>query len=141
MTTVLLKQQFGVSEVAARAINEVHGRTLRAVGADRVVYPEQEAASRTAQSLFQAATLEYMEISGGFGFSKINATPGMVGKTLEENGLTTARNRHGTAVVAISRGREPILSPSKDEAVREGDVLVVAGRGASLEHLQLEPNA
>ncbi len=141
MTTVLLKQQFGVPEVAARAVSEVHGRTLQAVGADRVVYPEQEAASRTAQSLFQAATLEYMEISGGFGFSKINATPGMVGKTLEQNGLTTARNRYGTAVVAISRGREPILSPSKDEAIREGDVLVVAGRGASLEQLQLEPNA
>ena len=141
MTTVLLKQQFGIRDVVARAISDVHGRTLRAIGADRVVYPEQEAAGRTAHSLFQAAALEYMELTGGFGFSKINATASMVGKTLEQSGFTNARNRYGAAVVAISRGREPILSPSKDEAIREGDILIVAGPGASLEQLQLEPNA
>ena len=63
LTTVLLKQQFQIPEVVARAATDLHGRTLTAVGADRVVYPEQETGIRTAHSLFQLATVEYMELN------------------------------------------------------------------------------
>jgi trk system potassium uptake protein TrkA len=136
LTTVLLKQQFNVPEVVARATNELHGRTLTAVGADRVVYPEQETGVRTAHSLFQHATLGYMELTSDYGFSKINATPEMVGKTLEACGFAGASDGVKTSVVAIRRGREPILSPPKDEAIQEGDILVVAGRESALEQLR-----
>ena len=136
LTTVLLKQQLSVPQVIARATNELHGQTLRAVGADRVVYPEQETGVRTAHSLFQREVLEYMELTSDFGFSKITVTQDMAGRTLEEAGFSTARDRYGAAVVAIKRGREPILSPSKDEQVQLGDVLVVAGQEEALERLR-----
>lgn len=136
LTTVLLKQQFNVPEVVARATNGLHGRTLTAVGADRVVYPEQETGIRTAHSLFQVATLEYMELTSDYGFSKINATPEMVGKTLEACGFANARESARTTVVAIRRGRDPILAPPTDEAIQEGDILVIAGRESALEKLR-----
>ena len=133
LTTVLLKRTFEVPQVVARATNELHGKTLEAVGADRVVYPEQETGLRTAHSLFQREVLEYMELTSEFGFSKVHVPAVMVGSTLEEAGLSTVRDKYGAAVVAIRRGRQPILMPSKDEPLRDGDQLIVAGPEHTLE--------
>ena len=137
LTTVLLKQQFQLAEVVARASSDLHGKTLQAVGADRVVYPELETGVRTAHSLFQREVLEYMELTDDFGFSKINVSPSMAGQTLEQAGFTAARDKDGPSVIAIKRGQEPILAPSKDEEMKLGDVLVVAGREEVLEHVRL----
>ena len=135
LTTVLLKSTFRIPTVVARATNELHGKTLEAIGADRVVFPEQETGLRTARNLFQAAMLDHMELTSDFGFTKINVPPSMVGATLEQAGLSTSRDRYGAAVIAIRRGREPILSPSKDEPLRAGDQLIVAGPEGSLARL------
>lgn len=135
LTTVLLKQQFELPQVIARATTDLHGKTLQAVGADRVVFPEQETGMRTAHSLFQREVLEYMELTSDFGFSKINVSAEMVGLTLEQAGFSTARDKYGAAVIAIRRGREPILAPSKDETMQASDQLVVAGPEDILERL------
>ena len=135
LTTVLLKQQFQIREVVARAATDLHGRTLTAVGADRVVYPEQETGIRTAHSLFQLATVEYMELNSDYGFSKIIATESMIGKSLLDCGLNLAPNSQKAEVIAISRGREPVLKPMNSEIIKEGDVLIIAGRESELEHL------
>lgn len=135
LTTVLLKQTFEIPQVVARATNVLHGKTLQAVGADRVVYPEQETGLRSAHSLFQREVLEYMELTSQFGFSKIMPTPEMVGKSLEQAGFGNTDDKYAASVVAIRRGRDPILSPSKDEVLIEGDVLVIAAPEDTLENL------
>ena len=135
LTTVLLKQQFQIPEVVARAATDLHGRTLTAVGADRVVYPEQETGIRTAHRLFQLATVEYMELNSDYGFSKIIATESMIGKSLLDCGLNLAPNSQKAEVIAISRGREPVLKPMNSEIIKKGDVLIIAGRESELEHL------
>jgi trk system potassium uptake protein TrkA len=132
LTTVLLKQTFEIPHVVARATNVLHGKTLQAVGADRVVFPEQETGLRTAHSLFQREVLEYMDLTAGFGFSMVIATQEMIGKSIEQAGFGNARDKYGASVVAIRRGRDPILSPSKDEVLQEGDVLVIAAPEDSL---------
>jgi trk system potassium uptake protein TrkA len=126
LTTVLLKQTFEIPQVVARATNELHGKTLQAVGANRVVYPEQETGLRTAHSMFQREVLEFMEISSGFGFSKIVATQEMIGKSLAEAGFGKPDAKDLACVVAIRRGREPIISPPSDEVIQTGDQLIVA---------------
>lgn len=136
LTTVLLKQQFNVPQVVARATNDLHGRTLQAIGADRVIYPEQETGTRVAHSLFQREVLEYMELTDEFGFSKINVTAELIGRTLEQAGLASGNNLYGVSVIAIKRGREPILSPAKDEYIQTGDVLVLAGTEEILEQFR-----
>lgn len=138
LTTVLLKQQFKLPKVVARALDDLHGRTLQAVGADRVIFPERDTALRTAHSLFQPEVVEYMAVTGDYALSKIAIPAAMVGHTLEEAGLGSARERGETSVLAIGRGRELILSPSKDERLRLGDLLVVGGHEGALEKLRQE---
>ena len=138
LTTVLLKRQFKTKQVIARATNDIHGTTLKAVGADRVIYPEQETAVRTAHSLFQRDVLEYMELTSDFGFSKLPVPAELVGKTLEEAGFGGTRNKYGAAVIAIKRGREPILTPPRNERLQSGDVLIIGGQEGVLEQVQFQ---
>ena len=131
LTTVLLKD-LGVSYVVARAVNDLHGRTLQRVGADLVVYPEKEMGERVAHVLLNPGVLDYMSVAQDFGISKVRPPETMIGRTLEEANLGGPRDRYRLVVLAIRRGREYILLPSKDEVLEPGDVLVVAGR---TEHL------
>ncbi|MSQ22716.1 MAG: TrkA family potassium uptake protein [Dehalococcoidia bacterium] len=135
MTTLLLKTM-GVKEVIARANNPLHGQTLRRIGADRVVFPEQETGVRLAHTLFSPDVLEYMSIVPSFGISKIAAPEHLIGQTLEEAGLGGPRYRHSVTVLAIRRSREPILFPAKEEVITPGDILFVACRDDRLERIR-----
>ena len=126
LITVLLKS-IGVPFVIARASNELHGSTLERVGADRVVFPEMESARRTAHIGFNAGIIDYMPIVPNFGISKMRPPEEMFGRTLEEVGLSGSQDKHGVSVLAIRRGRTSFLHPAKDEEIKPGDVLIVAG--------------
>jgi trk system potassium uptake protein TrkA len=126
MITVLLKS-VGVPFVIARAATELHGSTLERVGADRVVYPEMESARRTAHIGFDPGIIDYMPVVPNFGISKMRPPEPMIGHTLEEVGLAGSPDRHGVSVLAIRRGRTSLLHPAKEEEIRPGDVLIVAG--------------
>jgi trk system potassium uptake protein TrkA len=76
-----------------------------------------------------------MEITSEFGLTKVNVPKEFVGLTLDQAGFTAARDRYGATVVALRRGLEPILSPAKDETMRDGDQLILAGPEDTLERL------
>ena len=134
LITVLLKS-IGVPFVIARAANELHGETLERVGADRVIFPEMESAQRTAHVGFTAGVIDYMPIVPNFGISKTRPPEQMYGRTLEEVGLGGSGDRHGVSVLAIRRGRTSFLHPAKDEEIKPGDVLIVAGTTGHLGRL------
>ena len=50
------------------------------------------------------------------------------------------RDRHGVVVLAMRRGRDVLLAPSKDEEIKPGDVLIVAGTSEDLGKLGFSPN-
>ena len=134
MITVLLKS-IGLPFIIARAANELHGDTLERLGADRVVYPEMESARRTAHIGFDPGVIDYMPIVPNFGISKMRPPEPMIGHTLEEVGLGSSPDKHGVSVLAIRRGRTSFLHPAKEEEIRPGDVLIVAGTNEHLGRL------
>jgi len=127
LTTLLLKT-LGVKEVIARANNPLHGESLERIGADKVLDPEREAGVRLAHRLFNPDVQEYIGVTGDVGISRFKPPEHLIGQTLEEAGLGGTRDRYGITVMAIRRGREPILFPAKDEQIEIGDILFVAGR-------------
>ncbi len=135
MVTLLLKT-LGVKEVIARSNNPLHGQTLQRIGADLVVFPEEEAGIRLAHTLLHPGVMEYMSVVPRFGISKFKPPEQMVGHTLEEAGLAGPRSQQGIAVLAIRRGRDPILFPAKEEEIMTGDILFVAGRDESVERIR-----
>ncbi len=136
LTTVLLKS-LNIPFIIARSSNQLHGSTLERIGADKVVYPEQETGRRMAHVEFHPGVLDYMDVAANYGIIKTRPPEHLIKRTLEEGGLSGSRDKYGLAVLAIRRGREFILAPSKEEQVLPGDILIVAGSAEQLGKLQL----
>jgi trk system potassium uptake protein len=134
LITVLLKS-VEIPFIIARAANELHGNTLERIGADKVVYPEMESARRVAHIDFNAGILDFMDLSPGSGISKIRPPEQILRHTLEEVGLGGPAGRFGLVVLAIRRGRTHILNPSRDEEIKPGDQLIVAGKNEQISRL------
>ena len=138
LVTVLLKSM-NIPFIVARSTNQLHGDTLDRIGADRVIYPEQETGRRLAHVEFHPGVMDYMDLTSNYGITKIRPPDHLVKKTLEEAGLSGPRDKYGIAVLAIRRGRECVLIPSREEEIKPGDILILAGNADQLGKIQEIP--
>ena len=137
LITVLLKS-LTIPFIIARAATQVHGDALERIGADKVVYPEAESARRVAHIDFNAGIVDFMELAPGSGISKVHPPEEMLRHTLDEAGLSGPQGKYGVVILAIRRGRAYILNPSKDEDIKPGDQLIIAGRNDQIAKLHSE---
>ena len=86
---------------------------------------------------FHPSVIDYMDVAPNYGIIKTRPPEHLVKHTLEEGGLSGSRDKYGLAVLAIRRGREFVLAPSKDEMILPGDILIVAGTAEQMGKLQL----
>jgi trk system potassium uptake protein TrkA len=133
LSTILLKK-LGVPYVIARADNELHGIILEKIGADKVVYPEQEMGARVAQMITLSEVSYYMPLVPGYGVARMTAPSYLIGEKLNDLGFGP-KGKWEVAVVLILREKEIIVTPSQQEIIRGGDILVVAGNNDNLEKL------
>lgn len=127
MTTALLAEK-EVPRIVSRAINGLHERILRAVGAHEVVNPEREMGARLARRLAQPSIVDQLDL-GEAELAEVEAPEAFVGRTLADLDL---RRAHGVSVMAIRRGDDVEPNPRADETIESGDILVVIG---STEHV------
>lgn len=135
LVTSLLKS-LGLPFIIARAADERHGDILERIGADKVVHPEMESARKAAHVGFDAGVVDYMPIVPNFGITKVHPPEEMLQHTLEEVGLGGgSRHKYDIHVIAIRRGRSYVMNPAKDEEIKPGDLLIVAGTNENIGHL------
>jgi trk system potassium uptake protein TrkA len=130
--TMVLKR-LGVQNVIAKAGSLLHGEILARVGADRVVFPERETGLRLAHSFNVPNVLDYLDVAPSFGIERIRPPKGFIGRSLGELDLKT---KLGLTPVALRRGREVLVNPSRDERIAEGDELIIIGRDDELDQLR-----
>ena len=128
LITLALKEA-GTPRVVARAVDEMHGRVLRKVGADRVFFPERDMGIRAAHSLVGSDIIDYIEFGSDYSIMEIAAPAKFVGRTLAELGI---RAKYGITVLAIKRGSDVLTAPKAADTVEEGAILVMMGRNADL---------
>lgn len=131
---VVHAKQAGLKKIVARATTPDHARVLKAVGADQVLNPEEEAARWMVQRLIISNISSYYELADGFSIVEIQAPPGIVGKRLDELQL---RRRFRVNVIAIKRTEktpqgEAALTkfnpvPLPGDIIAENDVLAMVG--------------
>ncbi|MFC4766939.1 potassium channel family protein [Effusibacillus consociatus] len=132
LTTLILKEQ-GVKQIVVKAQNELHGKVLSKIGADKVVYPERDMGVRVAHNLISPNILDYIELSPEYSMVEIVANEKMVGKTLAESDI---RKKFGCTVMAIKTGDKINISPMAQDRIKQGDVLVVIGKNDDLQELE-----
>ncbi|SHM11840.1 trk system potassium uptake protein TrkA [Caldanaerovirga acetigignens] len=132
LVTLILKE-IGIKYVIAKAQNDLHGRVLYKIGADRVVFPERDMGVRVAHNLVASNILDYIELSPEFSIVELEAFPEWYDKTLGELKM---RKNYGLNVMAIKRGEEVIVSPGAEDLITKGDILVVVGQNKDIEKLE-----
>lgn len=145
---VVHAKRFGIKKIVARATTPDHARVLKAIGADEVFNPEEEAARWMVQRLTLTNITNYFELAEGFSIVEVNAPQGVVGQTLERLNL---RRRFRINLVAIKRmevgqdGAKTIKSfnpvPLPDDIIQENDVLTLVGSVLDLATFMGEHNA
>lgn len=131
LVTVTLKE-LGVKHIVARASSALHGRLLARIGADRVVFPERDIGVRVANGLLYPNVLEYFELLPHYSVIEVASPKSMHGQTLTE---LRVRQRFGANIILIRRGEKVNASPSGEDVVLEGDLLVVSGTTEGLQKL------
>jgi trk system potassium uptake protein len=134
MTTLILKEM-NVSKIVVKARNDLHGKVLYKIGADKVIYPERDMGVRVAHSLVSPNILDFIELSEDYSIMEISAGKTFSGKSLKELNF---RARYGCNVIAIKSGDRMNVSPSAHDVIQLGDILVVLGHNRDLKKLEEE---
>ncbi len=132
--TTLNVKEAGVEYVVAKASSEVHGKLLRRVGADRVVFPEYEAGCTLATTLTQPALLERIELDPENSIVEVLVPETFHGKTISQLEL---RGRYGISVLAIANGEKFITNPDPQYKLHQGSAMVVIGSNKNIQRLPI----
>jgi trk system potassium uptake protein len=131
--TVLLLKELGVKYIIAKAHDDLHGKVLRKIGADRIVFAERDMGMRVAHNLVSSNILDYIELSPNYGIVETLSPKSWHGKSLNE---LNVRAKYGITIIALKRGKEVNVSPSAEETIGINDILVVVGGTEELEKLE-----
>ena len=132
LCTLILKE-LEVPYVIVKAQDNLHGKVLTKVGADRVVYPERDMGERIANNLISSNVLDYLEFAPNYSVVEIMASDTMIGKTLAELGF---RNKYDVNVMAIKRGQSLNMTPGGNDKILEDDTLIVMGKNENLDKVR-----
>lgn len=136
MATVNCKD-LGVRTVVAKASSEVHGRVLRRVGADVVIFPNRDRAQRLARSLMTTSQVELFEIADGLCAAEVPTPEAVADKTLAEADI---RRAFDITVLAVRRlddadpaAPRQLLIPKADTLIRSDDRLLIFGTSEQID--------
>ncbi len=132
LATMLCKEA-GVKTVIAKCSADMQRRILLRVGADRVVFPEQEAGSRLAQNLLSSGFVDMLELSRDLSIVEVNVQPNWVGKNLIELNL---RRRYEINVVAVREEDHIKMSIDPELPLKADTKLIVIAKTAKLSKLK-----
>lgn len=121
--TALAVIEAGVPTIWAKATNERHGKILKSIGVQNVVYPEARMGQMVAHIL-TGKMMDFVELDNDFAMVKTRAPAELVGLTLEE---AQVRQRHGVTIVGIKRPDEVFTYVQSTTTVEKDDLLIVLG--------------
>lgn len=130
--TTLNVKEAGVKYVVAKASTETHGKLLKRVGADLVVYPEYEAGCELAYTLTKPGILDRFELDPDHSIVEILIPEEFAQKSLTEINL---RSDYGLNVLAIGNDDKFIINPKPDFILTKGLNMVVIGSNDDINRL------
>jgi len=133
LTTLILKEM-GIKTLIVKAQNELQGKVLKKIGADKVIFPERDMGQRVAHHLISPNIVDYIELSEDYGILEVKAGPERAGKNLRQLDI---RAKYGCNVMAIKRGDRMNIAPRADDMLSENDILVVVGRNKDLQNFEI----
>ena len=130
---VTLCKEAGVKQVIAKCSNEMHQKILLRVGADQVVFPENESGIRLAKNLLSSGFIDMISLSKDVSMVEIDAKDEWCGKNLIELNL---RKKYGFNIVAIKIGEQVSANVNPEQAIDRDTTLIVIANTTKLGKLK-----
>ena len=130
---VTLCKEACVPTVIAKCANEMHQKILTRVGADKVVFPENESGIRLAKNLLSSGFVDMVSLAKNVSMIELDVKPEWVGKNLIELNL---RKKYSINVVALRNGDAVSVDIDPHAALRESDKLIVIANTEKLAKLR-----
>lgn len=126
---VTLCKEAGVKTVIAKCASEMQQKILLRVGADQVVFPENESGVRLAKNLLSSGFIDMISLSKDVSVVEIDVKDEWCGKSLVELNF---RKKYGFNIVAIKKGEQVNVNINPEELLDAETTLIVIANTAKL---------
>ena len=130
---VTLCKEVGVRTVIAKCANEMQKKILIRVGADQVVFPENESGIRLAKNLLSSGFIDMISLSKDVSMVEIEVKDEWCGKNLIELNF---RKKYGFNIVAIKKGEKVNVNINPEQVLDAESSLIVIANKAKLGKLK-----
>ena len=130
---VTLCKEIGVKTVIAKSANEMHQKILDRVGADKVVFPENESGIRLAKNLLSSGFVDMVSLAKNVSMIELDVKTEWIGKNLIELNL---RKKYSINVVAVRKGDMVSVDIDPHEPLQAEDKLIVIANTEKLSKLK-----
>ena len=131
--SVAICKEAGVKNVIAKCANELHQRILISVGADQVVFPENESGIRLAKNLLSSGFIDMLSLSKDVSMVELDVRDEWYGKNLIELNL---RKKYGFNIVAIKKGETVNVNINPEQVLDAETTLIVIANTSKLAKLK-----
>ncbi len=128
----LAAKEMGIPYILCKAHSERYAQVLRKVGADAVVFPEEEMGRKIAKNLLSANLADWIELSPDYSIIEIAVPQKWIGSTLKELDI---RKNYGVNVAGIKEGAHVEITPDPDMPLKAGMILMLIGSNKALEKI------
>ena len=132
LITLNLKDM-GVPRVVAKANSAVHRKVLEKIGADLVVFPEQEMALRLAHNLDNGDILNFIDLSDEYSMVERRLPSSWIDKSIVDLDI---RAKYHLTIIAVRRDGDMIISPGRDFHFEGGDTMVILGGNDAIRRME-----
>lgn len=137
LTTLVLKE-IGIETIVVKAQNELHGKVLEKIGADKIIYPERDMGERVVHQLITPNILDYIELAPNYNIVEIVVGNEIIGKTITQLDI---RAKYGCTVLAIKSDEKLNVAPQANDKIKEGDILVLVGHTEDVQRFEEYSNS
>lgn len=132
MSTMLCKEA-GVKTIIVKCASEMNCKILSKIGADKVVFPENESGIRLAKNLLSSGFIDIIELSKDVSMVELDVKPEWEGKNLLELNL---RKKYSINVVAIVEEKNVYVNIDPEKSLNKSMKLIVIANTTKLNKLK-----
>lgn len=134
LITLILKEM-GIKKIVTRATSDLHKKVLLKVGADMVVFPEQDMGKKLALTLSKTDMFEYINLSNDYSIIEIKAPRRWVGHSIKDLSI---RQKYGVNLIAMQTEDSPgdyTLFNDPNKIIHANEMLVIIGSNHDIDKI------
>ena len=128
----LSAKEINIPYVLCKARDDMHAQVLKKIGADAIVFPEEEMGKKVAKSLVSVNLTDWIALSPDYSILETAIPKSWIGKTLKE---LDVRKVYDVNVAALKEGEKVEINPDPDMPLKEDIILVLIGADKALENI------